>query len=302
MNVLSKLYYHTWNIGFVERDIKDVILSSDTVLNVHWVRHNYHDRFFADPFILSVTDDVIKVLVEDFPYYDKRGMISLLTVDRKNYQLLDRKVVLKQPFHMSYPFIFEKENGVIWIAPEASKSGCLYRYTMNAETEMLENQCVLMADPLLDSTIIKYEGKYWLFSTKRGAESNSALYVYYSETAEGPWKSHEMNPVVRSSSMARPAGNMVEIDGILYRVCQECSESYGMFINVSKVKVLKVDEYEEEFVKELHSQDSDYSESFHTINGKTGLCVVDGVKKVFSPIRRAIYEYKNWRVQKSRCQ
>ena len=78
MNILNKAFYYTWNIGFVERNVEDIIVSDDTMVDVHWVKHNYKDRFFADPFILSVNDKVIKVLVEDFPYYDKYGMISLL--------------------------------------------------------------------------------------------------------------------------------------------------------------------------------------------------------------------------------
>lgn len=66
------------------------------------------------------------MLVEDFPYYDKHGMISLLKIDRKSYELLDRKVILKQPYHMSYPFIQRgKDGSVSWVAPEASMSGKL---------------------------------------------------------------------------------------------------------------------------------------------------------------------------------
>lgn len=293
MNIIDRISYHTWNIGFVERSIEDVVTSNDTELQVHWVKHNYKDRFFADPFILSADENEIRVLVEDFPYYDKVGMISLLAVDRKTYELKERKVILKQSFHMSYPFIQRKENGKLWVAPEASMSGNLYRYTMNPDTCMLENQEVLLAEPLLDSTIIEHDGKYWLFCTKRGPESNKSLFIYYSDKPEGPWTAHKSNPVVQDAAMARPAGYMVKVDGEIYRVIQKCDHHYGEAINISKVDVLNETEFKETLFKEIRAQEDIYSESFHTINGLGNMCVVDGVRVDFRPMRRVWYELRN---------
>ena len=298
MNIIDRISYHTWNIGFVERSVEDVVTSNDTELQVHWVKHNYKDRFFADPFILSVDKKEIRVLVEDFPYYDKVGMISLLVVNRKTYELKERKVVLKQPFHMSYPFIQRKENGEFWVAPEASISSNLHRYTMNPDTSMLENQEVLLAEPLLDSTIIEHDGKYWLFCTKRGQESNKSLFIYYSDKPEGPWTAHNRNPVVQNAAMARPAGYMVKVDGEIYRVIQKCDHHYGEAINVSKVDVLNESEYKETFIKELNTKDQSVW-SFHTINGYGNLSVVDGVFIHFYPFRRLIYEICN-KIMKSK--
>ena len=101
MGIFSKLYYYTWNIGFIESNVQDVLLSEEQGVHVNWVKHTYQDRFFADPFILSIDDNAISVLVEDYPYYDKRGMISLLIIDRKDYTLLKRQEVLKKPL-MTY--------------------------------------------------------------------------------------------------------------------------------------------------------------------------------------------------------
>lgn len=293
MNIIDRISYHTWNIGFVERSIEDVVTSNDTILQVHWVKHNYKDRFFADPFILSVDEKEIKVLVEDFPYYDKVGMISLLVVNRKTYELKERKVVLKQPFHMSYPFIQRKENGEFWVAPEASMSGNLYRYTMNPDTCMLENQEVLLAEPLLDSTIIEHDGKYWLFCTKRGLESNKSLFIYYSDKPEGPWTTHKGNPVVHDAAMARPAGYMVKVDGVIYRFIQKCDKTYGESIQLSKVVKLTECDFSETRVKLISGQKDEYSNAFHTINSLGDISVVDGVRVDFHPLRRICYEIAN---------
>lgn len=145
----------------------------------------------------------------------------------------------------------------------------------------------------MDSTIIEFQGLFWLFCTKRGADSNSKLYIYYSSTPEGPWKSHLKNPVVSDASMARPAGNMIVKDGTLYRVIQKCDHHYGEAINISKVDILNETEFKETFVKEIKAQKDSYSECFHTINGLGNLCVVDGVKVEFRPIKRLWNEIRN---------
>ena len=293
MKILNKAYYQTWNIGFIESNSTDIIKSDNTEVVVHWVKHCYKDRFFADPFILSVDNKIIRILVEDFPYYDKRGMISLLTVDRYTYELIDKKVVLKQPFHMSYPYIMRKDNGCVWVAPEASQSGNLYYYSIDQKTDLLENQQVLVSEPLLDSTIVEYKGLWWLFCTKRGRYSNRDLFIYYAESPEGPWVPHEKNPVVQNDSLARPAGYLVKIDDDLYRVVQKCDRFYGEAVNVTKVLTLTTQEFDEEFIKEIRPQNSEYSICFHTMNGLGDLTVVDGVKKQFAPLRRVVYEIRN---------
>ena len=293
MGLIDKVYYQTWNIGFIESSSVEIVKSNSTQLQVHWVKHHYKDRFFADPFILSVDVNVIKVLVEDYPYYDKRGLISLLTVDRKTYELLDKTVILQQPFHMSYPFIMRKDDGEIWVAPEASQSGNLYYYSINPDTMMLENQRVLLNEPLLDSTIVEFDGRWWLFCTKLGEESNRDLYIYYSDGPEGPWFPHAKNPVVQNNSMARPAGYLVKDGKSLYRVIQKCDKCYGEAVNVSKVIKLTTTDFEDVFVKEIRAQKDSYSYCFHTLNGLGNITVVDGVRRQYAPLRRVIYEIRN---------
>ena len=63
MSILNKVYYHTWNIGFVEKSVEAIVSSKETSIEVHWIKHQYKNRFFADPFILSADDKYIKVLL-----------------------------------------------------------------------------------------------------------------------------------------------------------------------------------------------------------------------------------------------
>ena len=46
-----------YNIGFVDNTYEDII--SGKPLSVKWMAHSYKDSWFADPFILDVTDTQI---------------------------------------------------------------------------------------------------------------------------------------------------------------------------------------------------------------------------------------------------
>lgn len=196
---------------------------------------------------------------------------------------------------MSYPFIFRKDDGSVWVAPEASQSGNLYRYTLNEAQCQLQDQHLLLPYPALDSTIIHRDGKWWLFCTMRGPQSNAELHIFYADTPEGPYTAHVGNPVLTDSAMARPAGSMfTDRNGDIYRMCQDCTASYGSQINISKITSLSTDSYAETFVKSIHAQRDKYRHAFHTINGIDNVCVVDGLSTSFAPLRRLIYELRNY--------
>ena len=99
-NLEKKLGIFHWNIGFIESSIDDIINNISFQPVIHWLKHPYHDRFFADPFILKVTDEKIEVLVEEFFYAKWKGEISLLTISRRDYRLIHRKTLLKLDTHL----------------------------------------------------------------------------------------------------------------------------------------------------------------------------------------------------------
>ena len=105
-----------WNIGFVEDKVQCVIRND--LQNIHWMKHQYSDRWFADPFILNVDEENIILLVEEFCYSFNKGRIAKLVVSRKDYILKEMKIVLEEPWHLSFPFILRK-NDKIYIIPES---------------------------------------------------------------------------------------------------------------------------------------------------------------------------------------
>lgn len=53
-----------WNIGFCDLT-PDAFISSGKLGRVAWMKNPYKDRWFADPFLLDVTDDSITIFVEE---------------------------------------------------------------------------------------------------------------------------------------------------------------------------------------------------------------------------------------------
>lgn len=66
-------------------------------------------------------------------------------------------MVLEQPYHQSFPYI-HRDGDRIYVLPEASASGCLYRYEYDAESEELVNRQLVVEEPLLDSTFVELDG------------------------------------------------------------------------------------------------------------------------------------------------
>ena len=118
MSVLNAIIEYVkeirYNIGFLENDLQSVI--DGDPIKVNWLKHPYKNRWFADPFILDVSEDEIIVLVEE--WYDpiKRGRISKLIIDRHSYELKDLKVMIDEGFQMSFPAITRKSTILSFIS------------------------------------------------------------------------------------------------------------------------------------------------------------------------------------------
>lgn len=107
---IKKLTDERWNVGFIQNSTEDIINGS--AVDVKWIIHKYKDSWFADPFVLDVTEKEITLLVEEFYKPINRGRISKLTVDRKTYILLRCDVILELPTHLSFPLIIRRNSSL----------------------------------------------------------------------------------------------------------------------------------------------------------------------------------------------
>ncbi|MFT3911831.1 MAG: hypothetical protein QM737_20570 [Ferruginibacter sp.] len=303
MNLLEKIYdklfMKQWNVGLAKVDVNELISKKNYTPDYKWLPINALNRFYADPFIFRTTEGDINVIYEDFSGNDQYGKISMTTVD-ENFKPTLTKGMLDTKSHLSYPNVF-LENGKTFIIPESSKSGHVTCYEYDFASKSLMNaRNIIQNLPLLDSTILVHNNKYWLFATKRGENSNSKLYIYYADEMNGPYIPHAANPVKNSLNGSRPAGNFIKIDGQIFRPSQNCAEYYGKSVTINKVTLLNEREFAEEAVVEIGPpQTSGFNYGIHTINVLDDVIVIDALKRIFMPVEQIrIFFKKVFKTQK----
>lgn len=134
--------------------------------------------------------------------------------------------------------------------PEGSKKGDLRLYRATKFPLQWTLEKVLIKRPLVDTSMVKYDKYYWLFTSdfrRFGVEKNAELEIWYSESPLGPWKQHSRNPIYKSGKSlgARNGGRPFFYGGYLYRLGQDCSGTYGRDLRVYRVEKLTKDDYEE---------------------------------------------------------
>lgn len=286
------LFLKQWGLGFTKGNIKEIIRHRKNGFSFQWLPINDKNMSYADPFIFKANDGRVNVLFESVSSSDLDGTITLMVCDDSLNTVLE-KTVLKNHAHLSYPFVF-RENGKTWVFPENSLSGSLHCYEFDHVTRSFSDPKMIMDLPLIDPTILKYNGKYWLFCTMLGEQLNSELYIYYADSLTGPYTAHQKNPVKSGLNGTRPAGNFIEVDGHIYRPAQDCTHYYGESITINRITELSETAFSEVEHMRIHSNPRDeFNYGIHTINILDDIIIVDGQKRHFQPIQQLGRKLKN---------
>lgn len=288
----DKLYLKQWGLGFMRGNIADIIRNRRTDLSFDWMTMDDKAVSYADPFIFKSDDGRLNILFESVSTTSLDGKISLI-VCGEDLRPVFRKEILDTKDHLSYPFVF-RENGKIYVFPENAFSGSLFCYEFDQANRSFINKKEILKSPLLDSTILKHEGRYWLFATRLGQHYNSELHIYYSDNLFGPYQPHAGNPVKNQPDGARPAGDFIRVDNEIYRPAQNCGNYYGESITINRVTKLSTTEFGEEVHMTIGPNRSDeFNYGLHTINVVDDIIIVDGQKSHFQPVRQLGRKLKN---------
>ncbi|WP_320227023.1 glucosamine inositolphosphorylceramide transferase family protein [Mesorhizobium captivum] len=227
--------------------------------------------FLADPFPFRHQGQDF-IFVEQYLYSKNRGCIAVVTVDRSGIAGAPQ-IVLEEPHHLSYPFVFEQD-GQIWMIPEsgAARNVSLYRavdfpYRWTREAYLLEGI------EGYDTTPLRHKGGFWFFVSPRLWRSTSwdVLSLYRAESLTGPWTSHAANPVLLDAALSRPAGAVIQHGGCMLRPVQDCARGYGGAVTFCRIDALGASEFAQTPVGRI------WSGAFrcHTYNRRSGLEVID---------------------------
>lgn len=276
MNILKKFEILTYNVGFVNKTIEDVLNKGINKNEIIWMKHNYKDRFFADPFLLKEDSDYYYILCEEFVFWEEKGKISLLIVRKDNYKLCDKKILIEENYHLSFPACFKNGNVV---KPEASKSNKYFEYIIDTEKFVVLDKFEILNEGTIDAIEFDYKNETFLLTGKINNPSGE-LYIY--KCKNGKYKPNDNAPVVSDKSCSRNAGNIFKYKNDYYRPVQDCTEKYGKQTKIMKIKKFGEKVYVAEEIKVVNSYENPpYNETLHTFNVYDNFVLIDGSKSMF---------------------
>lgn len=276
-----------WQVGIVPSRLEDLTPARLAALRerITWLPDAGRWRYLADPFGL-VRGQALHVFVEAFDYRVKRAVIERHEFARDTLAWRGSRTVLAQPFHLSYPQVFE-HGGQTWMVPESYQAGevALYRAT-DASLDHWQREAALLGGlPVADASLIEHQGRWWMFYALvgPGGRDQRELHVAHASTLTGRWTPLDINPVRVDLSGARPAGRpFVAADGVLTLPVQDSRSGYGgatrllRFLRLTPERVV-IDAMEPTFTGDLASDT--HTAGLHTLSGCGEFSLID-VKRI----------------------
>lgn len=202
--------------------------------------------FVADPFIVK-KDSVWYMFLEVFNCNSQKGEIGL-AISEDGLRWKYQQIVLAESFHLSYPYVSEW-NHEYYMIPESERDGSIRLYKATQFPLQWEFCATLIEGEYTDTSILYYEGKWWMFTAR--PKNNDTLYLFWADALIGPWIQHPKSPVVKGNKhIARPAGTILRYNGRIIRYAQDCDGRYGKSVRAVEITKLTVAEYEEHEVPE----------------------------------------------------
>ena len=235
------------------------------------------DRFYADPFLLDVSGEHVRLLVEEYRYPTRTKQLVEIEITRAG-RVVGAHVQRGLPQPASYPFL-HWIGADLYCIPEAFGAAQASAFKRRAANEWSLERTLLSGIRAVDSTLLRHEGRWWLFCTKQGDEDQTELHLFAAPEWSGPWTPHPLNPVKSDTRSSRPAGACSTVDGVVYRPAQNCARRYGAGITINRIEELSLHAFREVPVLSLQpASSSPWPDGMHTINSRGGVTVVDGLR------------------------
>ncbi|MEO5760550.1 MAG: formyl transferase [Mesorhizobium sp.] len=279
--IVQKIYHLCynaphWKVGWRETKGRDLFDLREHPASGWQVLPDDGSRFYADPFPILYKGQVT-LFVEDYIHRLGKAIISAVPFGPSG-PLGQPVPVLDLPYHLSYPFVFERD-GEVWMVPESCANGTIDLYRATAFPGGWVKEATLLSGVIAsDATLVEHGGRWWIFATVRdgGGAFSDALHIWSAPDFRGPWTPLPNNPVLVDIASARPAGRMVERGGQLLRPVQDCRKSYGAALGIARVAHLDLNGMEQVVETILTPGALWNGRKLHTLNEAGGLEFIDG--------------------------
>jgi hypothetical protein len=208
------------------------------------------NKNFADPFLYTDSDGKLFLFYESWDI-DGTGSIYLISFE-SNFEPIFHGEILKEEFHLSFPFVFEYQ-GFQYMCPQSDTENQVLIYKAeNFPFNWVLHNIINLPLKLVDCVLFYLNDQWWLLGSSRDPDLNShtsVLHVFYSENLFGSnWFSHPRNPVKWSDAGGRNAG-FFQLGTRFFRVGQiQGSDFYGLGFQVYEIDLISELSFDERLV------------------------------------------------------
>lgn len=234
-----------WAIGIYHGSSPFLLSSPSTIVNPVLTAADVTDvpaRFVADPFMVC-RGGRWYMFFEVLNGASGHGDIGL-AVSGDGTEWSYRGIVLDEPFHLSFPYVFAW-NDTLYMVPESATAGAIRLYRAAAFPREWELVGELVQGKLADSAVFHYRGAWWILSC--GAPwTHDTLRLFHAPFLPGPYSEHPRSPIVAGNGRAaRPAGRMIRAGGEWVRFAQDSDPTYGKAVHAFRITTLTHNDYAE---------------------------------------------------------
>jgi hypothetical protein len=238
----------TWAIGIYSGDSPYSVGPSDGINNPVLTGASVSDvpaLYVADPFMIK-TAGTWHMFFEVLNSQSGRGEIGLASSEdtrRWHYQW----IVLRESFHLSYPYVFEWKNEY-YMVPESYQANSVRIYrAIDFPLKWAFVGDLLVGDVFEDSSLFRFRDYWWLLTDlAKPPYWAGTLRLFFASHLLGPWSEHPSSPIVDGNPhIARPAGRVVVLDDRVIRFTQDCCPVYGTQVRAFEITDLTVTTFKE---------------------------------------------------------
>ena len=284
INLKERFTIQVYNIGITSTSIIDNGINKKSI---KWLKHDYKDRFFADPFLWYQDQENYYILVEEMCFFEEYGKIVLLTINKLEFSLKNREVIIQEPFHLSFPYCELNKNIII---PEAAQSGKCTCYRISRETHKIISKEIIADEGIIDPIFVGQINNSLLLGSKV-KDPNNKLYMF-KKNDQGKYIVLTDKPLIKGKKNSRNGGAIFQYNNKLYRPAQDCIQRYGCGIQLMNISDKTDEGYFEKKAQYFSSKNSPlYNETFHTFNVYGDIVIVDGSIDIYC-MRNYIYKIR----------
>lgn len=222
--VLMKIFtikYSAWNILYKKK-------------NQEWCRLKGTKRYwYADPF-LKEWNGKKYLFMEAYDLVWSIGRIAVSEWNGKNFS--KPRVIIKNPYHMSYPFVFEYRNE-LYMLPETGQNRTLELYKADNQSPYAWKKIKILSNDIMyaDATIVLKNDIYYIIAYEEG-NNEWKTHVFILDMDQ--LKINRIETVVMNENTGRSAGRTFKLNEDILRPVQLNTKRYGGGIIIEKINNL----------------------------------------------------------------